>query len=293
MSWKTIIGGIKKIFHGDVAINGNAELGGDFTLQEGGTIRSSDGGDIVIAPTSGGITKIGTGTPSELIDEGGAYVTNLLEVDGETYLNGGILVISNGTNGQFYVGPISRFYGSSDGFEIQPGGSSQGVFWSGGGFTWGSNIFATNPGAENFLLEGDFRKWGKNGSLCSLKALMEEVTISVGQGSSGIATALNLSPGNSRIKQVMTRITQAPGGGATTLDVGRTSGGNLDEYADGTSVAIDATTIADNDGDGNTAMPHWNASDDTLTLTTDSDVTVSDMKVRVVVFYEEYTTPTS
>lgn len=134
---------------------------------------------------------------------------------------------------------------------------------------------------------------GTRGSFAGLKSIAEEVTIAVGTGAGGVASSGNLAPANSRIRQVMTRVTQAPGGGASTLDAGRTAGGNLDEYTDGTAVALNTTTIADDDGDGVTAMPHWNSAADTITLTTDVNVTVSDMKVRVVVFYEEFTVPTS
>lgn len=121
----------------------------------------------------------------------------------------------------------------------------------------------------------------------------EEITIPVGQGAAGVNSAGNLVPENSTIIGVSCRVTQAPGGGATTLDVGRTGGGNLDEFIDGIATALGTTGTLAANHDAATIGPVLNAAADTVTLTTDANVTGSDMKVRVVVFYRKEIPPTS
>lgn len=121
----------------------------------------------------------------------------------------------------------------------------------------------------------------------------EEVTIPVGSGFDPVVVSSgSLAPAMSTIKFVTARVTQAPGGGATTLDIGRT-GGNLDEFADGIGTGLGTTANSVDDGDGTLTGPVYNSAAATLTLTTDADVTDSDMKVRIVVFYEQLTEPTS
>lgn len=126
-----------------------------------------------------------------------------------------------------------------------------------------------------------------------IKRIVEVLTIPVGQGAAGIVTVGNLAPANSTIIGVCCRVTQAPGGGATTLDIGRTGAGNLDEFIDGIATALGTTGTFAANHDAATTGPVLNAIDRTLTLTTDANVLVSDMKVRIVVFYREETPPTS
>lgn len=136
---------------------------------------------------------------------------------------------------------------------------------------------------------------GAGGSSLGLKSISEEVTVAVGQGAAGVASAGNLAPAGSLILGAVFRVTQAPGGGATTLDIGRTSGGNLDELIDGASCDVlgeTGNTAADRAAD-TTQMPIAQAAADTLTLTTNLNVTVTDMKVRVVVFYLAFAEPTA
>lgn len=136
-------------------------------------------------------------------------------------------------------------------------------------------------GAAQFY--GAMASVATNGSTLGLRSNDETVTISVGQGSGGVASSTNICEANSLILGCVARITNAPGGGATTLDIGITGSGNADELIDGMSTALNttATSAADNDG---TQLPLLNASDTTLTLTTDLDVTVDDMQVRIVVY---------
>lgn len=121
----------------------------------------------------------------------------------------------------------------------------------------------------------------------------ELLTIPIGQGAAGVVTAGNLVPANSTILGVCCRVTQAPGGGATTIDIGRTGGGNLDEFIDGIATALGTQGTFAANHDAATVGPVLNAAADTLTLTTDVNVAGADMKVRIVVFYRQETPPTS
>ena len=133
------------------------------------------------------------------------------------------------------------------------------------------------------------------GAYMQIKSITEEVTIAVAEGNTPpVVTSGNLAPANSLIFGATFRVTDAPGGGATVIDIGRTNGGNLDEFIDGKSCDIlgEVGNTLSGDGDGAT-MPIMNSSADTLTLTTDADVTGDDMKVRITVFYFDMSAPTA
>lgn len=158
------------------------------------------------------------------------------------------------------------------------------------GVTIGTNSACTSLVVENSSVDGG------SGSSLGTASITEEVEIAVGSGLDPVVvTSGNLAPANSIIRAVAARVTVPPDGGATTLDIGRTNGGNLDEFIDGMSTA-DTTTanhVANNDG-VITAADMWQAAADTLTLTTDADVTgATTMKVRIVVYYDLITAPTS
>lgn len=121
----------------------------------------------------------------------------------------------------------------------------------------------------------------------------ELITIPVGQGAAGVVSVANLAPANSTIVAVVCRVTQAPGGGATTLDIGRTGGGNLDEFIDGIATALGTTGTFSANHDAATTGPVFNVPADTLTLTTDANVLVTDMIVRVGIFWRQEIPPTS
>jgi hypothetical protein len=112
----------------------------------------------------------------------------------------------------------------------------------------------------------------------------EEITIAAGQGAAGVAGAVNLALARSTIIGVVCRVSQAPGGGATTLDIGRTGGGNLDEFIDGIGVALNTEGHFAVDHDAATTGPVLNAANDTLTVTTDVNVVGASLKVRIYVF---------
>jgi hypothetical protein len=132
-----------------------------------------------------------------------------------------------------------------------------------------------------------------NGSSYQQCSISEEVTIAVGDGSDPVVTTTgNLAPANCLIKGIAFRVTDAPGGGATTLDIGIT-GGDLDAYIDGASCDVLGET-GDFYTNGSVSAPIINrGAATTLTLTTDADVTDDEMKVRVIVWYEDITAPTN
>jgi hypothetical protein len=282
----------------------------------GGAIRSATGG-LSIIPASGPVTIGDAGTPGTVSANDDLFVSGASEFDGTANFHGTLSAASSITMGSSQllfsnavVAGVIQLRNAAQSVNcmvLAPGSScnylmicQQGDIAADFGNaqrTDPTTIHQSSDATE--VTERSYNSWneqtigGGKGSYCGLKSIIEEVTIAVGQGAAGVDTSGNLAPATSRIRQVMTRVTQAPGGGATTLDVGRKNGGNLDEYADGTAVALNTTTIADDDGDGNTDIPHWQTAADVLTLTTDVNVAASDMKVRVVVFYEECTVPAS
>ena len=133
------------------------------------------------------------------------------------------------------------------------------------------------------------------GSYLQVKSITEEVTIAVGSGFDPVVvTSGNLAPASSLIVGATFRVTDAPGGGATTISIGRTGGGNLDEFISVKScdVLSEIGNTLSGDGDA-TVMPLMNSTAATLTLTTNADVTTDDMKIRVTVFYINMSAPTA
>lgn len=119
--------------------------------------------------------------------------------------------------------------------------------------------------------------------------MSEEITVPVGQGDPGVWGAHGLNPGDSIIMGVVTRVLQAPGGGATLVSVGRSV--NIDEYLQDGPVALGSTSNSadpeDHDG------PFYNETSRVMKVTTDNDVTGSDMIIRVTVFYIKFYAPVS
>lgn len=133
------------------------------------------------------------------------------------------------------------------------------------------------------------------GETLTYDKISEEITIAIGN-SSGVSIA-NMAPANSIIDAVAVIVTQAPGGGPSHFDLGRTGGGNLDEYIDNQVVTLGGRFNIAAHGDGSIAGPEYNAANDTITITTTDgagtpvNVTVADMNVRVVVWYKEISPP--
>ena len=121
----------------------------------------------------------------------------------------------------------------------------------------------------------------------------ELITIPAGQGAAGFVGAYNLARANAIILGVGVRVTQAPGGGATTFDVGRTGGGNLDEFIAGLTTALNTTGLSTSDGDGVNVGPIYNGPIGKFTVTTDANVIGASLKVRVVVWSRDLIAPTS
>jgi hypothetical protein len=149
-------------------------------------------------------------------------------------------------------------------------------------------FFSSKTGETNATYNAGY------GASFNIISMQEEVTIPVGQGAGGVVTTANMAPANSLIMGVAFIVTDAPGGGATTLDIGRTSGGNLDEFIDGAACAsLNQTGTFFSNHEAGVIAPIMNTTAQTLTLTTNSNVTVNNMKVRVVVWYYTITAPTS
>ena len=113
----------------------------------------------------------------------------------------------------------------------------------------------------------------------------------MGQGAAGVATAANLAPADSFLLGYSCRVTQAPGGGATQWDLGRTAGlpGSQTEIVNAAAVAL-GTQI----NSYKHATPFGfedQAAADTLTVTTDLNVAVSDMKILIVAYYVDMIDP--
>lgn len=132
------------------------------------------------------------------------------------------------------------------------------------------------------------------GGMLKWMSLSEEVTVPV----SGSPTTKDLTmsiPAGALLFGAAFRVTQAPGGGATTIDLGRKSGGNVDELIDGASCDVLGETgdSAQSRASDTTALPIPVAAADVLMITVDSAVTTTDMKIRVDAYFALLVAPTS
>ena len=233
--------------------SGTLDVEADLQLNSGGSVKTSNNGNITLLPNGSGIVVIGDAgaTSSTLNTNDDLFVSGRLEVDGAAYFDGATT----------FSAPMTLASGNS--------------------FTFNSTAYLI--------------KTGGSGSQLAYTIIAEEVTIPVSSGNTPVVvSSSNLAPANSIIKAVACRVTQAPGGGATVVSVGRTNGGNTDEFIDEIAVAIGTTghNVANSDG----TLTYTNmlqAAADTFDITTDADVTGSDMKIRIVVWYEQVTSPTS
>jgi hypothetical protein len=120
--------------------------------------------------------------------------------------------------------------------------------------------------------------------VCAIKFIMEEVIIPVGSGNTPtVVSTKNLAPANSLLVGIGLRITQAPGGGATTLEIGKTP--LSDDLITGFVIA--GVTGAFPFGGYTTTSAA------TFTLKTDADVTISAMKMKIVSYYAQITAPSA
>jgi hypothetical protein len=311
-----IINGVKKILQ-KLRLLSDIEVGGDLTLTGGGTIDSDLNGDIKVKPHGTGLAKIGDAAAAIYISapaNGDLLITKQCEIvsdlicrnNNRTIDNKHILVGTDqdsgliystapttpGVDTMFMKAPVSSYT-----VALVRMGAVENTIYKLPLQTHPSFVVLSNDSAEpdqySLLRWNALMLGGGKASYCNIKATaIEEVTIPVGQGAGGVATAGNLAPANSLIFGAAVRVTDAPGGGATELDVGITASGNQDELIDGIAVALGTTGVSPTNNDG-TQLPIANGSATTLTLTTDANVTVDEMKVRVVVYYMEMIAPTS
>jgi len=129
--------------------------------------------------------------------------------------------------------------------------------------------------------DANFSNWGSHDENLFFCKITEEITIPVGQGSAGVWGAKALYP-HHIILGCVTRITQAPGGGATQVSVGPAA--NTDEFLQNGPVALGSTSISVDDGDGSQTGPFYHSGDNVIKVTTDADVTISDMKIRITTY---------
>lgn len=216
-------------------------------------IKINAAGDWQIAPPAGQITQIGNAaaTSQGLVNNDDLHVCGKFEVDGRSYFD---FICT--FNAVVYFN-VEAFVGRD---------------------------FQMAAAAE--ILD-----YGPGGSGIVHRKTTEEITIPVGQGLAGINTVANLAIADSIIVAVLVRVQQAPGGGATNFDVGRT-GGNADEFIQNLAVALGTQGSSAADGDGVNAGPVHNAAANTFVVTTDANVTVSDMIIRIVVYSKECLLPT-
>lgn len=298
----------------DLTVGDDVTIDGDITLTSGGTITTTANGNFVSKPHGTGISVIGDAgsTSHSLNSPNDLHVTGKLEIDGDLFADNGLqcfknLVLSAGyalqsdaNVGAIYMNNSAQ---TPDNVSIGLGGTSRVLLIhenADAGTDFGQ-VQRTDPtmimhsSDSSDLTEYSELSWNNhtigagNGAFAGLKwTASEEVTISIGQGAGGVNTSGNLAPANSLILSAVAIITDAPGGGATTLDIGITAG-DADALIDGMSTALDTTGNTPADGNSGAQMPISNGSATTLTLTTDANVTDDEMKVRVAICYIEFT----
>ena len=91
------IDGVEVITHEDVTVSGDLTVGDKIVLTGGGSIESTDNGDIQLLPNGTGINKVGDAgsTSRSLSANDDLFVSGKLEVDGVFYADGGIESASN------------------------------------------------------------------------------------------------------------------------------------------------------------------------------------------------------
>lgn len=300
---------------GAVAFDGL--LGSDLIFTAAGpVIRTQNNEDLTLLPNGTGITVVGdAGSTSHGFNTNDdAFIAGRLEVDSFTYFDspshhfpaaGGAIFLGGvgaatecALEWTKTIDHLAFYVGSEFGRALNVGDMA----WRGKNFDHGLqatprlSVHGVDPDTDNtayssMQYQQSLFGAGK-GAFLGIKSITEEVTIPVGQGAAGVITAGNLAPANSRIIEAAVRVTQQPGGGATTLDAGIT-GGNLDGLIDGIATAVDTTGNSVANNDGVQTFPIENAAATTLTLTTDANVTGTDMTVRVVVWYRDVVAPTS
>lgn len=148
----------------------------------------------------------------------------------------------------------------------------------------GGSVWLRTSGTDEMVLLGASSVTVDRGAYLQVRATTEELTIAAGEGAAGKVTVGNICV-SGLILGVSVRVTQAPGGGAATFNVGCTGSGNLDQFISGLSTALSTTGIYPTNGDGSNTVGWAQKTATTMTVTTNANVTGASMKVRIVVYY--------
>jgi hypothetical protein len=231
---------------------GNILSEGDITLNTGGTIGTTANGDITFTPN-------GTGK---------VIASNEFQANAVISADAGV---SLGTDNPLY-GPSAGTHGAivpkSSGQAVQamlisPGTTGNYVFMA--EYADRTYNFAhPQQTCPTFFIQSENQvtdeyltlAWnnvsigGGKGSYLGIKSITEEVTVSVGTGSTGVTTSGNLAPANSNIKGIAVKVTQAAGSGALSADIGITGSGNQDELIDAMDVTSLTSQVSPGGNDG-------------------------------------------
>ena len=131
-------------------------------------------------------------------------------------------------------------------------------------------------------------QYGLNGEMIFIVKIMEEIEVAAGNSSAWGSLALGAD--DSVILAVVTRITQAPGSGATLVHVGRSL--NPDEFLMSGPVALGSVSESASDGDGVNVGPVFNDIARVFKVTCNAGVIGASLKIRVTVFYIKMYAPT-
>lgn len=132
-----------------------------------------------------------------------------------------------------------------------------------------------------------FRILGVNAEEIEFRRRTEEIEVTAGSSSAWGST--NLAEADSILLGVVTRVTQAPGGGATLVSVGRSL--NLDEFLDDGPVALGSVSSSISDGDGVNVGPVFNETSRVFKATCNGVVTGANLRIRITNFYIKLWTP--
>lgn len=118
------------------------------------------------------------------------------------------------------------------------------------------------------------------GEIERFKSITEEIEVTAGNSSAW--GSASLAQQDSAILGVVTRITQAPGGGATLCHVGRST--NLDEFLQNGPVALGSVSNSATDGDGVNVGPVYSPISRVFKVTCNASVIGASLKIRITVY---------
>lgn len=133
---------------------------------------------------------------------------------------------------------------------------------------------------------------GSGFSRLRLRRQSEEMIIPVGQGMLGIDTVTAWFEAGTLVFAVAARVTQAPGGGATTWNLYRQGGAN-GEFAQNMPVALGTTSVWYTDFGALADNLIFQDTADEMRVKTNANVTGTDMKLRFEFFFFDNDPPTA